>query len=73
MPTKDEMREFSLMIEKLSKEKDLTYMEAILYHCEQTEFEIEVAASLISPALKAKISEEAQKLNMIKKQSRLPI
>jgi hypothetical protein len=35
--------------------------------------EIEVAATLISSALKAKIKEEAQSLNLLKKNSKLPI
>jgi predicted CopG family antitoxin len=73
MPTKDEMRSFSTMIEKLSKEKRMGYMDAILHHCKETEFEIEVAASLITPSLKAKISEEAQNANMIKRVAKLPI
>jgi hypothetical protein len=34
---------------------------------------VEVAATLISSALKAKIKEEAQSLNLIKKSSKLPI
>jgi hypothetical protein len=35
--------------------------------------EIEVASTLLSSSLKAKIREEAQELNMIKKNSKLPI
>jgi hypothetical protein len=73
MANKDEIRTFSILIEKLSKEKRIGYMEAILHHCEITGLEVEVAATLITAPLKAKISEEAQELNMLKKQPKLPI
>jgi len=48
-------------------------MESILTHCKETGLEIEVASTLISPALKAKIKEEAQENNMLRKTSKLPI
>jgi hypothetical protein len=74
MPTKDEIKEFSALIEKIvSESKDLGYMEAITQHCSETGLEIEVAASLISPALKAKLRIEAQDNNLLKRSSRLPI
>ena len=73
MPTKDEIRNFSVLIETLSIEKRLGLMDAICHHCKSTGLEIEVAATLISSALKAKIKEEAQGLNLIKKSSKLPI
>lgn len=73
MPTRDEIKKFSMMIEKLVIEHRLGYMDAICHHCKETGLEIEVAATLISPALKSKIKEEAQDNNMLKKTSRLPI
>jgi len=73
MPTKTEIQEFSILIETLSIEKRLGLMDAICHHCKETGLEIEVAATLISSALKAKIKEEAQGLNLIKKSSKLPI
>jgi hypothetical protein len=54
-------------------ENGLGYMDAICHHCKETGLEIEVAATLISPALKSKIKEEAQDNNLLKKTSRLPI
>jgi hypothetical protein len=48
-------------------------MDAILQHCKETGLEIEVASTLISSALKARIKEEAQENNMLKKTSKLPI
>jgi len=73
MPTKDEIRNFSVLIETLSTDKRLGLMDAICYHCKQTGLEIEVAATLISSALKAKIKDEAEGLNLMKKSSKLPI
>jgi hypothetical protein len=73
MPTKDEIKEFSLLIEKLSIDEKIGYMDAICYHCKETGMEIEVAATLISAALKSKIKLEAQDNNMLKKTSRLPV
>ena len=73
MPTRDEIKNFSMMIERLVTENHLGYMDAICHHCKETGLEIEVAASLISTALKSKIKEEAQDNNMLKKTSRLPL
>ena len=73
MPTKDEIKEFSLMIEEMAKENEIGFMDAICHHCEETGLEIEIAASLISASLKSKIREEAQEFNMLKKTSKLPI
>jgi len=75
MANKEEITNFSLEIEELVWEKDITYMEAIVLHCEQTGFEIELAAKLISGALKSKIKLEAEELNFLPKSNtaKLPI
>ena len=73
MPTKTEINEFSLLIENVSYEENLSYMDAIIYHCEQTGMEIEVASTLLTSVLKAKIREEAEQVNLLKKTSKLPI
>ena len=73
MPTKDEMKDFGTKIEELVNKLRVNHIDAIMYHCEQTGMEIEVASSLVSSALKAKLKEDAQELNLLKKTSRLPI
>ena len=73
MPTRDEIKKFSMMIEELAVEQKLGLMDTICHHCKESGLEVEVAATLISSALKAKIKEEAQNLNLIKKSSKLPI
>lgn len=73
MPTRDEIKNFSMMIEQMATEKRLGLMDAICWHCKETGLEVEVAATLVSSALKAKIRDEAQDLNLLKKSSKLPI
>ena len=53
-------KEFSLIIEGVVKEKrPITYMDAILWYCEQNQIEVESVGRLISKALKEKIQVEA--------------
>lgn len=74
MPTKDEIRDFSAIIEKLALEKNLTLIDAVVLHCEEIGFEIELAATLLTPPIKAKIGEEAQAVNLMKKKvNKLPL
>jgi len=73
MPTRDEIKEFSMMVEKMAEQQKVGLMDAICHHCKETGLEVEVAATLISSALKAEIKEEAQDLNLLKKTSKLPI
>ena len=73
MPTREEIKQFSMLVEKVAADERIGLMDAICHHCKDTGLEIEVAATLISSALKARIKEEAQNLNLIKKSSKLPI
>jgi hypothetical protein len=73
MATKEEQRLFSAIIEEIVKTKRIGYMEAVLVHCEETGFEVELAATLLTTPIKSKINDEAQAGNMIKKVNKLPI
>ena len=73
MPTKTEINEFSEMISKKSVQLQCSHMEAIVHHCEETGLEVEIASTLISSALKSKITEEAINDNLIKRGNQLPI
>lgn len=75
MATKEEITDFSMKIEELVWMKDISYMDAIILHCEQTGFEIELAAKMISGVLKSKIKIEAEELNYLPKSNtaKLPI
>ena len=75
MPTKDEMNNFSMAIETLARDKDMSVMDAIIEHCTNSGLEIEVAAKLISGSLKAKIKLEAEELHFLPKSNtaKLPV
>ena len=69
-------KEFSLIIEGVVKDKrPITYMDAILWYCEENQIEVESVGRLISKALKEKIQVEASKANLIKVEQtgKLPI
>ena len=60
-------KEFSLIIEGVVKDKmPITYMDAIIWYCEENKIEVESVGRLISKALKEKIQVEASKANLIK-------
>jgi predicted transposase YbfD/YdcC len=73
MPTKNEISEFSDAINEIAIEQSITRMDAIVFYCEQTGIEVDVAATLVSSALKSKIREEAQELNLLKRTAQLPL
>ena len=61
---------FSLEVEKIVKDSELNYIEAIVMFCEEKNIEIENVGKLINKPLKEKLKYEAQSLNFIKKGSR---
>jgi hypothetical protein len=68
--------DFFKEIEKMVKEKNIEYFEAVLLYCEKNDIEVETIASVVkqNSALKSKIQIEAENLKMLKKSSaRLPI
>jgi len=73
MPSKDEKDAFSVMIEEQAIVLGITHMDMITEYCQRSGMEIEVAASLINPILKAKIELEARALRYLPKHSVLPL
>ena len=73
--TPEDIQKFSLEIEELVYMKDIPYIDAVVMYCEQTGFEIEAAAKLVSGVLKSKIKLEAEELHFLKKSntSQLPL
>ena len=60
-------KEFSLIIEGVVKDKSrITYMDAILWYCEENKIEVETVGRLISKALKEKIQVECTTANLLK-------
>ena len=69
-------KEFSLIIEGDVRDKrPITYMDAIIWYCEENQLEVDSVGRLISKSLKEKIQVEASKANLIKipETGKLPI
>lgn len=73
MANREEITNFSFEIERIASERKLSYIDAIVFHCEQTGFEIELSSKLISNALKAKIKNEAESLHYLPKSKTLKL
>ena len=67
----DKMHEFSNVIFNKVNSTKVEYIDAIVSYCEEKELEVDSIISLISPALKAKMEEEAITLRLIKSSPRL--
>tara|TARA_Y100001970_G_C13832916_1_gene650620 strand:- start:60 stop:326 length:267 start_codon:yes stop_codon:yes gene_type:complete len=62
---------FAQEIESLVQvNKDMNYIDAIVYFCEQNSIDVESVPKLISKPLKEKLKYEAQELNFLKRSSR---
>ena len=64
---------FTLTIENIVKEKDITHMDAVLWYCEQERLEPDGLGNLLSKGLKEKIEANARELNFLPRQAQLPI
>jgi len=73
MPNKEEVVSFSMRIEELVENKQIPYMDAIILYCENVEMEIEVAAKLLSGAIKSKLKAEAEELNFLPRSNTLKL
>jgi hypothetical protein len=62
-------------VEKLCREKNIEYIDAIVFWCQKNNLEVETAAYWIKkdPVMKSKIQVEAENLNILKRGARLPI
>ncbi len=62
-------------IDHLVKTKDLDYMDAALLYAHENNLEIEYVGELLSKntMIRARIEEEAENLNFLKRKARLPI
>lgn len=72
---KEEVLNFSLIVEQIASSKKIPYLEALILHCDNIGLEYEVAAKLISNKIKSKISTEAAALHLLPKSStkKLPL
>lgn len=61
---------FAIEIERIVKDSNLNYIEAVVQYCEDMNIELDNVSKLISKPLKEKLKYEAQRLNFMKKTSR---
>jgi hypothetical protein len=59
-------KDFSIYIEQLAVEKNISFLDAVLHHCEKANMEPETAAKLLTPKVKESIEQEAASLNLLK-------
>ena len=68
-------KKFTNSVEQIVIEKHLSYIDAIVYFCQENHLEPESVKGLINPPLKEKIKAEAVSLRFLKEESnaKLPI
>jgi hypothetical protein len=64
---------FSMNIENIALEKNITHMEAVLDYCQRNDIEPDTVSSLISKSLKEKIEANERDLNFLPRQAQLPV
>ena len=64
---------FSVIIETIVCDKNISYIDAIVHYCENHDLEVESAGKLINAIIKSKIEVEARSLNFLPKASKLPL
>ena len=71
----DAFRSISHQIEEKAKKYGISYIDSAIDYCERNGLEMEFIGELIlqNPNLKAKIENEAEGLNFLKRTDRLPI
>ena len=60
-------------IESLVQKTKMSYIDAVMYYCEENKLEPETAGKMIGGKLKQNIQDEAEDLHLIERTSKLPI
>jgi len=66
-------KKFTRMTEDTVRTKSMSYMDAVVYLCEENNLEIEDVKKYITTSIKEKIELEAMNLNFLAKNETLPI
>ena len=64
---------FSMEIERIALEKQITHLDAVLDYCHRQDIEPDTVSNLISKGLKEKIEANARDLNFLPKHAQLPL
>lgn len=65
-------KKFTKMVETTVKTKSMSYMDAVVYLCDDNQLEIEDVKKYIATSIKEKIELEAMNLNYLEKGKTLP-
>ncbi len=65
-------QDFTITIDHIRRSKNMTYMDAIQYYCEQNNIELETIGKLVQGALKQRVREEAEELHFFPKTTKIP-
>ena len=65
--------DLNLTVEQIVKDKELSYMDAVLHYAQVLELEPEAMAKMLNQSVKDKIEVEAQELHLLKKTAKLPL
>jgi hypothetical protein len=57
----------------LVTDKGMTYLDAVLYFCEQRKIEPELIAPLLGDKIKSELANDAHRLHFLKKSNELPL
>ena len=60
-------------IESLVQKTKMSYIDAVMYYCEENKLEPETAGKMIGGKLKQNIQDEAEDLHLIERTSKLPL
>ena len=60
-------------IEKLVQKTNMSYIDAVMYYCEENKLEPETAGKMIGGKLKQNIQDESEDLHLIQRTSKLPL
>ena len=60
-------------IESLVQKTKMSYIDAVMFYCEENKLEPETAGKMIGGKLKQNIQDEAENLHLIQKTSKLPL
>ena len=60
-------------IESLVQKTNMSYIDAVMYYCEENKLEPETAGKMIGGKLKQNIQDEAEDLHLIERTSKLPL
>ena len=66
-------KKFTKMVEDCVRTKSMTYMDTVVYLCEQNNLEIEDVKKYIATSVKEKIEMEAMHLNFLEKSADLTL